>query len=232
MREEHEHALREDGDGFHRRNYAGIGTIADPAFEALELIHDVQPVTSVLEIGCTTGYRLEKARREFGATAVGLEVSPRAVAEGRALYPHIRLEEGVAPRDLTMFMPQRYDVVIVGYFMYLLPRDDLFALAAAVDGLVIDDGHVIVTDFIHPRPVSAPYSHRDELQVYKHEPSAPWTWSPTYVLVGRRVYDVSENPAACGDPRAWQTVDVLRKLPADVAYPASPTLPSAHEGSV
>lgn len=229
MHEVHERALQQDGDGYHSRNYAGIGTIADPAFEALQLVHRVRPITSVLEVGCTTGFRLEKARLEFGARCAGLEVSPAAVEEGRRRYPEVQLEQGLAPRDLATWDGQAFDVVIVGHFMYLLPREDLFALAAAVDRLVAPGGHLVVMDFLHPTPMGAPYSHHADLRVFKHDPSAPWLWSPTYALVSRRVYDVSEDPAVCADPRAWQTVDVLRKLTVDEAYPPTATLPSVHE---
>lgn len=232
MREDQEQALRRDGDGYHARNHAGIGTIADPAFVQLELINRVRPIASVLEIGCTTGFRLEKARVAFGARCAGLEVSPAAIAEGRAQYPLIQLEEGLAPRDLDRWSQDRFDVVIVGHLEYLLPRDALFDLAAQVDRLVIDGGHLIVMDFLHPSPVRAPYTHQSELQVFKHDPSAPWLWSPTYTLVARQVYDVSEMASACVDPRAWQTVDVVRKGPADEAYPRAETLPSVHAPEV
>ena len=228
MREAQEEALRVDGDGYHSRNHPGIGTIADPAFEALALIHQVRPVTSVLEIGCTTGFRLEKARVAFGSRGVGLEVSPAAVAEGSSLYPSLDLRVGVAPRDLSLWAGESFDVVIVGHFQYLLPREDLFSLAAAVDALLSPGGHLIVEDFLHPHPVSSDYRHHEDLRVFKHDPSAPWLWSPTYTLVSRRVYDVSEDAASCVDPRAWQTVDVLRKLTVSEAYPAAPTLPSVH----
>ena len=231
MRDIHEQALRADGDGYHSRNHAGIGTIADPAFSAMELLHRARSVGSVLEIGCTTGFRLEKARVAFGARCAGLEISPAAVEEGRARYPEVQIELGAAPRDLERWAGDQFDVVIVGHFEYLLPRSELFGLAASVDRLVIDGGHVIVMDFLHPTPMSADYRHHPDLRVFKHDPSAPWLWSPTYTLVQRQVYDVSDSPEACADPRAWQTVDVLRKLSVDEAYPPLPTLPSVHEPS-
>lgn len=229
MREELERALQQDGDDYHARNYSGIGTIADPAFEAMELIHRLAPIGSVLEIGCTTGFRLEKARAAFNARCAGLEVSPAAIAEGRSRYPQVQLELGLAPRDLERWDGQAFDVVIVGHFQYLLPRSEVFSLAAAVDRLLASGGHLITMDFLHPTPMQAPYSHHADLRVYKHDPSAPWSWSPTYALVSRRVYDISEHADECVDPRAWQTVDVLRKLTDEQAYPPAATRPSVHD---
>lgn len=226
-----EEALQRDGDGYFTRNHSGIGTIADPAFDQMSILHAVSPITSVFEVGCTTGFRLEKARKAFGAAVAGIEISPAAVAEGRRLYPQVRLEEGLAPRDLHHFDDSAFDVVIVGHLLYLLPREDLFSLAAAVDRLLMAGGHLIVMDFIHPRPMSAPYTHDDALTVFKHDPSAPWLWSPTYTLVGREVFGNTSPRAGLADPRAWQTVDVLRKLSIDESYPISATLPSIHEST-
>lgn len=228
MDAELEDALRRDGDGYHRRNYDGIGTISDPIFEQLQLIHQVDPVTSVLEIGCTTGFRLQKAHSTFGARCAGIEISPAAVAEGRAKFPEIRIEEGAAPAALDRWQGESFDVVIVGHFTYLLPRADLFSLAAAVDSLVRPGGHVIAMDFFYPHAVSSPYSHHDALRVFKMDPSSPWTWSPDYTLVGRQVYELAAPSVKAQDPRTWQAVDVVRKLTTAQAYPEHASVPSVH----
>jgi SAM-dependent methyltransferase len=230
MHDRQEKALRDDGDGYHSRNYAGIGTIADPVFDQMALLHQVRPTRSVLEIGCTTGFRLEKARQAFNAECAGLEVSPAAVDEGRARFPKVQLELGLAPRDLSRWAGREFDVVVVGHFQYLLPREELFGLAAAVDSLVAPGGHIIVMDFLHPHPVSATYTHHADLTVFKHDPSAPWMWSPTYTLVSRQVYNLADDARTGRDPRAWQTVDVMRKLTVGEAYPRMVSLPSVHEG--
>jgi len=230
MRKHHEQAMRDDGDGYHSRNHVGIGTIADPAFDQMVIIDHEHPTRTVLEIGCTTGFRLERARLAFGAECAGLEVSPAAIAEGRLRYPKVRLEIGLAPRDLSLWDGCEFDIVVVGHFQYLLPREDLFGLAAAVDSLVAPGGHIIVMDFLHPHPVSATYTHHADLTVFKHDPSAPWLWSPTYTLVSRQVYNLTDEPMSARDPRSWQTVDVLRKLTVQQAYPQRASLPSVHEG--
>lgn len=100
MRDEIRNALASDGDRYHANNHDGIGTIADPVFEALEEIHRVTPIAAVMEVGCTTGFRLEKCRREFHADCAGLDVSPAAITEGRSLYPELQLELGAAPSGL------------------------------------------------------------------------------------------------------------------------------------
>ena len=218
MEPEQEQALAVDGDGYHQRNYEGIGTIADPAFDQMEILHRISPIKSVLEIGCTTGFRLEKARKVFGATCAGIEISPAAITEGKKLYPGIDIRVGAAPRDLNQWSGRKFDVIVVGHLQYLLPREDLFELAAAVDSLLADGGHVITLDFIYPTATQSAYAHTTALKVFKDNPSAPWTWSPTYFLVSRQIYLQSTDLVNQVDPRNWQTVDVVRKLAANVAY--------------
>jgi len=229
MDEIHERALRTDGDGYYTRNYAGIGTIADPVFEQMQLLHRVQPIRAVFEIGCTTGFRLEKARGAFGARCAGLEISPAAVAEARERYPSVDVREGIAPRDMAQWESSSFDVVVVGHVLYLLPREALFALAAEVDRILADGGHIIVMDFLSPANHHSRYSHHSDLSVFKHDPSGPWVWSPTYQLVSRQVYPLADVPSSSTDPRSWQTVDVVRKLAVADAYPERSAHPSVHD---
>lgn len=230
MREELQLALRVDGDGYHQRNYSGIGTISDPVFDQLTLIHQVSPITSYLEVGCTNGFRVDKAARAFQCEAAGLEASNAAVEEGSSRYPNVELVCGLAPQDLTHWDGRRFDCIVLGHFLYLLPREQLFALASSVDTLLAENGHLVIMDFIYPQPMSAEYSHHSELRVFKGNPSAPWLWSPTYSLVGRHIYDIAEEPGSQNKLSAWQTIDVLKKIAIADAYPTMATSPSVHEG--
>ncbi len=223
-----EAALQSDGDGYHQRNHAGIGTIADPVFDALTLIHSVKPITSVLEIGCTTGFRLNKVHKSFGALAIGIEASPAAIAEGRDLYPDIELVQGVAPRDLPSPDTRTFDVVVLGHFQYLLPRSDLFELAYRVDRLLGDGGHIVATDFFYNTAMSAEYAHTPDLEVFKEDPTSPWTWSPTYTLVSRSTYSLASDLSTQRDEGNWQTLDVVRKHSIAHAYPRRANPPSIH----
>jgi len=218
MEIEQENALAADGNGYYKRNYSRIGTIADPVFEQMQILQRINPIKSILEIGCATGFRLEKARLAFGANCAGIDISPMAIAEGIERYPSIDLRAGAAPRDLGYWSGHSFDVILVGHVQYLLPRQDLFALAATVDGLLNTGGHVITMDFIHHIPTSSVYSHDSSLEVYKGNPSAPWTWNPAYFLVSRQIYPQSISMTNQVDPSEWQTVDVVHKLSVHDAY--------------
>lgn len=241
MDEKVSNALKSDGDRYHLVNHDGVGTIADPLFDKLRIIHQVSPITSILEVGCSTGFRLEKSRVEFGAKCFGVEASAEAVNEGRESFPQLTLVNGVAPDVLTQWADETFDVVTLGHLLYLLPRESLFALAAQVDRLLRPGGHLLVEDFFSTSPSSSDYRHTSVLKVFKSDPTAPWTWSPTYTLVSRSVYELSTQAdprfslsnglTTQGDSRAWQTLDVVRKNEVLEAYPEKVGLPSIHDTS-
>jgi cyclopropane fatty-acyl-phospholipid synthase-like methyltransferase len=190
--------IRREAETYYLRNRNAELTTYDPVMEALEGL----PVTNVLEVGSGNGARLARIRDAYGANVEGIEASLTAVAD--AQRRGIATRSGIVPTDMDQFFPRNYDVVIVGFLMYLLPRSAMFALAAEVDRVTADGGHVVVRDFLYPRPERKPYAHDPSLEVFKSDPSSPWAWSPSYTLT-RRVQEVG------GDPQDWVTVDVLRK---------------------
>ena len=231
MTPEEQAALGADGDRYHQVNYDGIGTIGDPAFEQMGIINAVSPINSVLEIGCTTGFRLEKARKAFGARGSGLDASQSAIAEGQELYPDLDIRSGIAPEDLDHWSGSTFDTIVVGHLLYLLPRTSLFLLAAKVDSLLSEGGHLIVIDFIAHSDTVSSYTHQDSLKVFKGDPSAPWSWHPQYFLVHRNVYPLNTNPLTQREPNQWQSIDVLRKLSVDQAFQSVTPPASVHDSA-
>jgi SAM-dependent methyltransferase len=213
--------ISREADAYYVRNVDQNKPVSDPMMPALQRIHAVRPMLSVLEIGSNTGWRLDGIRSGLGVVKVcGVEASQLAVDEHQANYPDIPVVRGVAPQVLSGFPAGSFDTVIVGFLMYLLPRDLLFGFAAEVDRILADDGHIVIEDFLHPTPLSRDYTHQDQLRVFKHDPSAPWSWSPTYSLIDRELIEHEAHTVDNADVSRWITVDVLRKHPLGTAYPA------------
>jgi len=219
-------ALKEDAEQYYIRNTGNLHRKIDPVHDALRRINGVQPIRSILEIGCSTGWRLETVRKEFGSRGTGLEAGSEAVASGQRLYPELDLRQGLAPEGLRAWLGiEQFDCIVLGFFAYLLPRKEIFRLAADVDELLEDDGHLVVSDFLYPSSISVPYTHHPGLTTYKLDPSSPWSWSPNYCQVERIVYHGNVPLPSLVEPGQWTTVDVLRKLSDDVAYPRKATRP-------
>lgn len=224
-------ALLDDSDGYFARNFDVLVPEEDRLTQSLDKVNASSPIQRLLEVGCTNGWRLSAAAAKFGCEVVGVEAGATAVHDGRQRFPEVSLYYGLAPEVLeTDLSNERFDCIALGMFMYVLPREDLFRLASIVDALLSDDGHLVVQDFLYPSSVQSDYAHSTELQTFKSDPSAPWTWSPMYTLMHRDVYGM-EEPSNLRHESSWVTVDVLRKHSIQVAYPRITAMPSTHRSA-
>src|ERR1043165_1393195 len=80
----------------------------------------------VLEIGCANGSSLELIHQAFGSRCFGIDPSAQAIEQGRAEYPHLRLQQGTA--DTLPFEDRQFDLVVFGFCLYLCDRADLFRI--------------------------------------------------------------------------------------------------------
>lgn len=98
-----------------------------------------RPHASLLDIGCGTGFFLERARTLY--SAVGVDPSPIALSmcAGRKLG---EVKEGSAT-DLSAFDGQRFDLVTL--LDVIEHVDDDVAALRATSGVLAPGGHVVVT---------------------------------------------------------------------------------------
>ena len=216
-------AISEDAEKYFSRNGALPGKVRDPVLEAIRFIAKSFDLKNVLEVGCASGSRLNEIHKITGANCVGLDASKSAVAKGSSLYPDIQLFQGIAPRDLfesnNGFKANSFECIIIGFVSYLIPREEIFLLTAYIDRLLAADGHLVIFDFIHPRDNRRNYAHDQRLTTFKTDPSAAWTWSPTYFLANREIYLEPNDAGSFADPHNWMTVDTLRKFHPSYAFP-------------
>ena len=79
--------LRSEGDGFYRRNAAGLARMesygsTDPVLRALDSL-GLRPKRA-LEVGCSNGWRLKLLHAASGAECFGIDPSAEAVLQARA----------------------------------------------------------------------------------------------------------------------------------------------------
>jgi len=198
-----------EGDQWFQRNRAGKGTeggyAEDPVLEMLCSLGFCP--RRVLEIGCSDGGRLQVIQETFGAECSGVEPSQLAVEAG--LKRGLDVRQGTA--DELPFADGEFDLVILGFFLYLVDRGDLFKIAAETDRVVSDDGIVAVYDFYSPVPYRNPYQHRSGLFSYKMDYSRMFGWNPAYTVVGHRAFDHAARKALAGSMDDQVAVTMLRK---------------------
>jgi SAM-dependent methyltransferase len=210
-----------EADAWYRRNRVGPADVDEKGREdrVLRAFRQAQVAPrKVLEVGCSNGWRLECLRREYGAECFGIEPSSEAVADAKALFPEVRVVKGTA--DELPAEDGEFDAVILGFFLYLCDRQDLFRIACEVDRALSDPGYLFVYDFFSPTPYRNRYRHKEGLFSYKMDYSRLFDWNPAYTRIHHVVFAHPGAPDV-DDPDWRLAVTVLRKC-LKTAYPDNP----------
>jgi SAM-dependent methyltransferase len=168
-----------EGDSWFDRNPEPDATYSDPVMDIMRggiYPHDV------LEIGCGTGWRLFRLKNAYPCSVQGIEPSRKAVEFAKRAY-NLDIIHGIA-KDMTKFDKDTFDLIIFGFCLYLVDRDELFLITALADRILKDSGHIIIHDFCPPSPYSRPYHHKAGVMSYKQDYSKLWLGSPSYGLMG------------------------------------------------
>ena len=174
---------------------------------------------SVLEVGCSNGWRLEALRRMHGTVrCFGLDPSTDAVNDGKALFPEISLQTGTA--DKLPYGNDSFDLLIFGFCLYFCDRADLFRIVSEADRVLQNRGYLVVLDFDPPFAYRNEYKHRAGIYAYKMSYPDAFLWNPTYTLVSQVVF-AHQDQADFTNPDERVAVTILRKS-SEGAFPDNP----------
>jgi SAM-dependent methyltransferase len=194
--------LQSEGNAYFKRNGTVHTDLEDKAgLDPLLRVYRKLALApkSVLEIGASTGWRLECLRLEHPrARYYGLDPSSDAVAAGRAHFPGLHLEVGTA--DTLPFGDNSMELIAFGFCLYLCDRADLFRIASEADRVLAPGGTIAIYDFDSARPYRNPYTHRDGLWSYKMKYEAMFIWNPAYRIVAQEFFTHSlDSAGGCGN---------------------------------
>jgi ubiquinone/menaquinone biosynthesis C-methylase UbiE len=120
----------------------------------------------ILEIGSSAGYRLNYLKSLFpSALVVGIDPSTDAIQEGMKLYPNIELHVATAD-DLSMFDDGFFDLVIIGFVLYVIDRSLLLKVVGEIDRVLTDKGLLINTDFFSEKAIQNKYQHISDFEAF------------------------------------------------------------------
>lgn len=177
-----------EGDRWFERNQQALSLRSFANDEVVKAIKELKlPINNILEIGCADGSRLDYLNRVMGFQCTGVDVSFSAIESGCRSFPNIKLE--VCPADNLNFDNSLFNVVIIGFCLYLCDREDLFTIAKEVDRVLSDNGVVIINDFHPLQPYKKAYVHSDEVYSFKMDYSLLFTWNPIYTKIYQKIYN-------------------------------------------
>lgn len=217
MKKQKEIFLSSEGDAWYQRNKQVINQKeSDCIIDCIEELN-LSP-KNILEIGCSNGYRLNKLNQKYNSYCFGIDPSLEAVKEGKLIFDKISLDQGTA--DSLNFADNKFDLVIIGFCLYLCDRNDLFKIASEVDRVLSDKGFVVILDFEPPFPYKNNYKYIDGVFSYKMDYSSMFIWNPDYFLMYKKILG-SGIFSSLHNPDERVVLNVLCKN-VDSGYPDNP----------
>lgn len=139
----------------------------------------------VLEIGCSSGKKLQALCQMLDAAGDGIDPSSLAVADGNERMKDIPVHLTCGTADNLPFESGAFDLVYFGFCLYLLDRDTVIQAVAEADRVLKRGGFLAMMDFdpgvMHKRP----YLHREGVFSYKQDYSKFFTEGGLYYLVSK-----------------------------------------------
>lgn len=219
MKKQKEEFKISEADQWFERNKLAYQKSKDKESAIALVLKDIEiKPTNVLEIGCSSGIKLESIRRTFGASCYGIDPSSKAIEEGKKEYSDIFLQVGAA--DVLPFEDEKFDVIIFGFCLYLCDRSDLFKIAYEANRCLSDKGYIVIEDFCPPFPYKNNYTHKENIFSYKMDYAQLFLWNPAYNLIYKNISSHS-GYSKRDMPDEKVAITILNKQ-MEFAYPPNP----------
>jgi len=195
--------LKYEADAWFERNKSFLLNYSRDRDRVITLIKEygLQP-KSVLEIGCSAGYRLNGIKDIYKECSVnGIEPSNDAIAYGKIHFSDVNFVQGTAD-NLAIFEDGSMDIVIVGFVFYVIDREIVFKVISEIDRVLKNGGILIIVDFFSEKALKNTYEHIKEFSAFsfKQNYDEIFTSSKLYYLLDRstwnhtqKVLDASDN---------------------------------------
>lgn len=169
--------------------------------------------TSILEVGCSVGYRLGALREYYNYRITknnyfysGIDPGIHHGIERMDSLDGCWIEYGTA--DKLPLNNKSVGLLIFGFCLYLCDPIDYFYIAAEADRVLRPGAFMIIEDL--PRPTGrktffrVPYKHKPGVFSYHFNFSRLWSWNPNYRVIHK--YEKTKI-----DPERMRQVTVLQK---------------------
>ena len=165
-------------------------------------------IENILELGCGDATKLNYLSKTFNAKGYGVDLSSIAIKEASINFPYLQLFNNGA--DEIIFDRNQFDLIYLGFFLYVLDREDLYGVMSNVDKYLNDGGFLVIVDFDYGNQVRVPYKHNDKIKTYKSDYSKILLSSGHYHLVRKDSYSHQSNIFST-DPNNRISICVLYK---------------------
>jgi trans-aconitate methyltransferase len=173
-------------------------------------------INNILELGCGDARKLKHLTDFFSADGFGVDLSDLAIKEAISNYPELKLyNKGVEER---IFKRNQMDLIFLGFFLYVLDREDLYEVMSNVDYYLKDGGFLVIFDFDFGNNIKASYKHNENIKTYKSDYSNILLASGHYHLVRKDSYSHDADVFSI-DPNNRISISILFKNQENYSIP-------------
>ena len=158
---------------------------------------------SFLEIGCSTGFVLEKIRKEYKSDCYGVDSSLKAINEGRKIFRKIHLKNAFSD---NFFFKRKFDFIILGFFLFLVPPRNIFYIFSNIMSHLKDGGYIVVYDFYNNGKFKKKkYKHSNKVFCYRYDFKKVLLSLPCFKLIEKRISYIKKM-------RDYVEVSLIKKI--------------------
>lgn len=152
---------------------------------------------ATLDIGGSNGYFVAAFQKTFNCKAILVEPSREAVAYARKTYKRVKAIQGVASK--LPLADDSVDVVILKGVFCWIGREALLKAVAEIDRVLVDGGHLLISDFHTDAPRKVVNHHAADANIYcfKTDHAKIFLDSGLYSVIASEVY-IDENDSLQG----------------------------------
>jgi SAM-dependent methyltransferase len=180
--------LNEEGDNWFLRNKEKSHNYVDLEVVTKYLISF--QINNFLEIGCSSGYKTLELARRLNSKGFGIDPSSMAISEANKIKENFKDKRNsvtfkVGTSDnLGDFGNEFFELVFVGFCMYLVDRDLLESTYNEIDRVLKKNKFVAILDFDPGTEYSNIYIHNEEVKSFKSD-YAKYFISKGYYLIAK-----------------------------------------------
>jgi cyclopropane fatty-acyl-phospholipid synthase-like methyltransferase len=124
-------------------------------------------VKSILEIGCANGAMLDQYRKALNAKIChGIDLSPKAINDGKKRFKNIKFKV-LSSLKINEKIDRNYDLIICGFFLYLLNREKIFYQFHSIYQKLNKNGYLLIYDYDPLFKHSNTFKHNKSIRVFK-----------------------------------------------------------------
>ena len=139
----------------------------------------------LLEIGCSTGFVLKKISTITKARCYGIDASKEAINDGKKLFKGIKLYQGIIEKH--KLKDQKFDVIILGFFLFLMPPKKILNLFNIIDNMLKDRGKLIIYDMHNNKYRKKAYKHNKNLSTFRWDFKSIFLSLPYYEIIFKKI---------------------------------------------